>query len=151
MTVEGLVLFEAGYDGKNIRLDRSLAPFDRPGFAAGLMADIRRMFLQPAGDPSETGMLEDGASVCRYRRDDRTIDVIVFPDGGFQIEEYRKGRRFRSIHTGSVASKDSPSAGSEEVFPEHLRLQSHGRPGYVLDLSLLSVESLKNEVANEVM
>lgn len=46
MTVEGVVLLQASLD-KTLTVQRALPPFDREGFAAGLLADIRLMFMEP--------------------------------------------------------------------------------------------------------
>jgi hypothetical protein len=59
MTIEGLVLFDALFDGK-LTINRGVAPFDSREFAEGLMDDIRLIFFKPAGNAVDAGLTEDG-------------------------------------------------------------------------------------------
>jgi hypothetical protein len=97
MTPEGMVLFEAE-SAPGLTVRRAVAPFDRPGFARGLMDDVRMIFLAPAA-PSTPGAFQDGAMGCRYRRDDgRTLDTLWNPDGSRRVVCYdAAGRRIRQV------------------------------------------------------
>ena len=108
MTAEGVVLFEAE-SGDAALVRKSLPPFDRPGFAEGLMADVRMLFLPPAGAPSAAGIAPDGALVCRYRGPDGEIlDTVVTASGRREIHRYdADGRRIRT----AVLESGAPAAG----------------------------------------
>ena len=97
MTMEGLVLFDAAYDGR-LAIKRAVDPFDSKKFAAGLINDIRLIFFRPGGVPVESGRLKSGASVCRYRgADGWIVDVIARRDGSWEVNQY--DRRLREIRT----------------------------------------------------
>ena len=64
MTVEGLTLFAAVFKtGAEPEVRRAVPPFDRPGFARGLMADVRTIFVQP---PAETCFTENWRTIPRF-------------------------------------------------------------------------------------
>ena len=46
MTIEGLVLFEADFDGA-VTIQRAIPPLDKPGMAEGMLQDISLLFLHP--------------------------------------------------------------------------------------------------------
>jgi len=108
MTTEGVVLFEAeSSDATMVR--KSLPPFDRPGFAEGLMADVRMLFLPPAGPPFAAGAAPDGSLVCRYRRSNgETLDTVAAASGRRELHRYdTNGRRIRT----AILEKGAPAAG----------------------------------------
>ena len=55
MSVEGLVLCDATYDGKLVIL-RGIGPFSNPDMVMGMVRDIRFMLFAPAGVPAEIGL-----------------------------------------------------------------------------------------------
>ncbi len=132
MTVEGLVLFEA-LDAGNLEIRRALPPFDRPGFAAGLLADVRLVLLAPAGEAT-SGRTSDGRTVCRYAG--RQITDISADPGGWRLERFDAAGRLR--RTAILRT----STGS---LPQHITLQAHGPAGYRLNLKLISALRLPAE------
>ena len=75
MSLEGFVVFD-GEVNQGLTVHRALPPFDSPGFAEGLMADIRLIFFQPEG----TG---------RMRKTDGRLDRLP-------LQKPRRGcRRYR--------------------------------------------------------
>jgi hypothetical protein len=107
MTPEGMVLFEAE-SGPALAVHQSVPPFDRSGFARGLMTDVRMIFLAPPG-PAEQGRFKDGAAVCRYRRaEGGWLDAIWADDGNRRIVAYDSaGRRIREV----VMERGAPARG----------------------------------------
>lgn len=140
MTVEGFVLFQA-HMGKALRVDRAMPPFDREGFAGGMLADIQLMFLAPAAEAVATGQLaEDGfpeqRPVCRYTGNRGIItDVMPGADSRWQLRRYSpQGRLTRTV----VAENRGGQAG----FPGTLTLTAHGLAGYTLALKLVNAVHL---------
>ena len=135
MTVEGFVLFQAS-DAGNLEIRRALPPFDRPGFAAGLLADVRLVLLAPAGGAT-SGRTADGRAVCRYAcAGDQTTDIAAEP-GGWRLERFDAAGRLR--RTAILRT----STGN---LPQHISLQAHGAAGYRLNLKLISAACLPVEV-----
>lgn len=140
MTVEGFVLLQA-HMGKTLRVERAVYPFDREGFAAGMLADIRLMFLEPAAEHIQTGWpggqaAPDDKPVCRYTgKAGMTTDVR--PGSGWQINRYAsRGNLVRTV----VAE----SAGGQAGFPGRLRLRATGPAGYNLEMKLISAERIND-------
>lgn len=93
MTIEGLVVFDARYDGQLV-INRAVTPFDKEGFAAGLISDIQLIFFMPEGPLLETGNDQDGASVCRYQNPDgHIIDLVLDADHTWHIRQYNAQQR----------------------------------------------------------
>lgn len=133
MTVEGFVLFQA-HMGRTLQVTRAVPPFDRAGFAAGIVDDLRLMFIEPAGEPVQTGLLQGpaapaGEPVCRYRETDGSI-TDVRPGKQWRIGRYTpQGRLTRTV----MAEPDGGQAG----FPGCLRLRAPGPAGYTLEMKLI--------------
>jgi len=136
MTVEGFVLLQA-HMGKTLRVERAVSPFDREGFAAGMLADIRLMFLEPAAEHIQTGWpggqaAPDDKPVCRYTGK-AGITTDVRPGSGWQIRRYAaRGNLVRTV----VAEP----AGGQAGFPGRLRLRATGPAGYTLEMKLIGAE-----------
>ncbi|MBI9083725.1 MAG: hypothetical protein JEZ11_09010 [Desulfobacterales bacterium] len=131
MTVEGLVVFDARHDSQLV-VDRALPPFDRPGMAEGLVADLEMMFLPPRGRLLGSGHPPSGDPVCRYLAPDKTVsDVVLLPDGRWQLCRYDAAGRLNrtvSVPVGHGAAGRTPS---------RLQLTAHGIPGYRLTMDLI--------------
>jgi hypothetical protein len=137
MTAEGFVLFEAA-DAGRVQVRRAVPPFDRPGFAAGLLADVRLVLLAPKGTPT-AGRTADGQTVCRYRSaGGGTTDIAAEPEGWRLTCFDANGRRKRT------AIMQAPAAGGA---PERITLQAHGPAAYRLSLNLISATRLDSENA----
>jgi hypothetical protein len=135
MTVEGLVLFDARYDGRMV-IRRALPPFDSMTFARGLINDIKLIFFPPDGPLIGSGRSDDGAFICRYRTDSgMTVDIIIHEDHLWEIRQYdRDSRLIRSLETDPDSRG---SAGSQNPIPARLKLTAFGPFEYVLTLDLI--------------
>lgn len=140
MTIEGLVVFDAQYDQKVV-INRGISPFDSVDFAKNLMNDIRLIFFKPDGQLIESGMLNNGSYVCRYRNNDGTIvDVIINQDNTWIIRHYNN----RSCLTRTIRaySCGQPSSVNQKMIPGRLELTSHGPAEHSLVLELIKAELL---------
>ncbi len=132
LTIEGLVLFEARFDGR-IAVERALPPFDSPRFAEGLMGDISLMLFAPA-EPFAAAGMQKGEALCRYRGEVGTIDVIARSDGGFTVRRYGVSRSLmRELRFSSPDGRG---------ISNQIELVSGGVLGYTLRLELLKAERM---------
>ena len=128
-TTEGMTLFEATDNGK-LTVLHALPPFDQPGFAQGLMADVRAIFLRPPGSLS-CGMA-GSVPGCRFRDRDRTVDVALGDDGCRQIiSRTGAGVVTRTITTSNCTLRHGFR------LARCLVLKSREKGGYVLKMKLL--------------
>jgi len=134
MTVEGFVLFDARRH-RLLTVNRAVAPFDAPGFAEKIMADVSLIFSPPAGQLTEAGVLENGFIVCRYRDEaGLTTDVMANEDIGWAVHQYDDdGRMSRQVRAYVQAVGG---------IPERIELSHHQFPRYGLNLTLLQAEQL---------
>ncbi len=135
MTIEGLVLLEAQYDGE-LKVHRAVPPFDRPGVAEGMAADIRRLFLAPQSHRETAAIGEDGTNICRYHLLDNGVEEIILSRRGtatVHIYDQRL-RRSHSIDFESADKADRPAP--------KISLKAHGLAGYQLDLTLIEAQPL---------
>jgi hypothetical protein len=139
MTVDGFVLFSGGFDGE-LTVRRAVAPFDRPGFAQGLMDDLRLMFFAPRVPLCRTGEGLPRHRICRYCRPGRTTDIVVTPRNTRQIHLYTSRNRLdRSIEAADIVDINGT------LFARRMALENHGLLGYQLVLTLLEAVPLKDE------
>lgn len=132
MTLEGLVLFEASLENGHVSIQRAVPPFSSPAFAAGLMNDVRLIFLPPSGKLQEIGENQSGGQVCRYRSDNGIhIDLITDRHNGHRLVQYSSGNRIKRLLI--VSSRP----GSDARIPGHLTLIANGVMGYSLELELI--------------
>ncbi len=131
MTVEGFVLFKGRYDGI-LTVDRAIEPFDRPGFAEGLVEDLRLLFFAPQGILCRSGLIDPGERACRYCMPESVVDILVRFDQTQQIRYYDARKRLkRTIDISETTTADAiPLA-------QKLKLKRHGLLGYELNLTLL--------------
>lgn len=134
MTLEGFVLFEADDRGRVI-VKRAFGPFNDENFARGVVDDIRFLFVEPKGD-SVAGLFEDGSRGCRYRTArGRTVDLVEGPDGGWRMRQYdSRGYPMRTM---------TADASNDEGFSRRIVLQSDGRHGYRLTMTLVEAISIQ--------
>jgi hypothetical protein len=132
MTVEGLVLFEAGYADGALHVDRCIPPFDSPAFANGLTDDLNLLYFMP-DCAHAVGSLE-GRHTMRYKCADTTIDVIEEMNGSMKINKYDSNNLIRSINILSF---------NKEGIPDKLELTAHGFFGYSLYLELIGFEQIQ--------
>jgi len=143
MTVEGLTLFAARSPDKGpLEVVRALPPFDGRAFAEGLIADVRTLFLPPAGAVS-LGRLADGSELCRFIADQEITDVIPDQDGCFQLATYAPPASGADAprRTRTLVARGCRPAG-DSLIPGDATLTGHGPAGYTLKLHLLSAEPL---------
>jgi len=137
LTVEGFVLFSGRYNG-TLTIDRAIAPFDRPGFAQGLVGDLMLLFLAPQAPDLTTGHLENDAYVCRYGSQEKTTDIVFQDDGTWSVRQYTSNHRL-----ARTVEADEMTTVGDNVFAKHLVLKKHGAVGYRLELRLLEAVPLK--------
>lgn len=139
MTVEGFVLFSGRYDGA-LTVDRAVAPFDRPGFAQGLMDDLMLLFFAPRAPLCATGQVDPKDRICRYCQSNQTTDIVVTTQNTRQIRHYTSRNRLdRSIEAGDIIDVDGTP------FAQRMILTNHGMLGYQLVLKLLEAVPLKDD------
>ncbi len=138
MTVEGFVIFSGSWNGA-LTVDRALPPFDRPGFAEGLMTDLRLLFFDPQDPLLATGRLEQGDPVCRFGSAEYTIDIATKRDGSRVVRQYDSNHRL----TRSIMADPPPTA--QGAFSRRLVLKRPGIIGYQLELKLIEAIPLDEE------
>ena len=140
MTIEGLVLFSARYDGQ-LTVERAVKPFDKPGFAAGLMDDLILMFLAPQGR-GQVGRTTDGHAMCRYSDPDRGItDIIVRDSDHWMIRRYdTRGRLLRAV---SADRENNAQVAGRTGIAQHITLESRSGNHSRLELTLIDAVPLE--------
>lgn len=134
VTIEGVTLFEAaGGADEEVVVERAVPPFDRPGFAAGLLADVRSMFVAPPDRGVTFGHLPDGRPVCRYpAADGRVTDIAPPVDGRWLIREYDAGANLQTVIEGHL-DRQRGSA----VPASYLELDALPPADYTLKMKLI--------------
>ena len=139
MTLEGLVVFDALYDGK-IVINRGIPPFTSHNFANGMMSDLQLIFFQPEGRFIEVGVSDTGEWICRYQTDEETtVDVGIHFDNGWTIRRYHHYQLRRTIQ--AYLSHNSISLDKNNI-PERLELIAFGKHEYSLNLKLVEAEPM---------
>ena len=77
LTSEGFIVFEAEQVGDTLSVLKTVAPFDSPAFARGLMEDVTLLFLAPQGRPSKWGRRADGAALCEWENPDGSRKEVL--------------------------------------------------------------------------
>jgi hypothetical protein len=141
MTIEGLVVFDARYD-RQLVVDRAIPPFDSDDFAQGLIKDIQLIFFPPQGPLAETGILENGSSICRHQQPGgQIVDVIIGNGQDWELRQY--GRDLRLSRTVKAVYGKNDGASVPSGIPARLELTAHGHPGYTLTMDLLEAVQLE--------
>ncbi len=143
MTIEGFVLFAGAFDGQ-LTIERAVGPFERPGFAQGLMADLMLLYFRPQGLLYKTGRFSDGERVCRYLSQAKEFtDVIVRDNQTWTVLKYSSRKRLER----SIEARDVLKKGMDEDFPfaNYITMKRHGLLGYQLDLRLMEAIALSTD------
>lgn len=137
MTVEGFVLFAARFSD-TLTVHRAVPPFDKPGFADGMMQDIRTIFLQPQGKKM-VGSLPDTRSICRITDSSgQTTDILTNTNPCRQLNIYSPDRLLRSKISGHGCTVNL----NDTLIPKTLALTSLQMGGYSLKMTLISAEKI---------
>jgi hypothetical protein len=137
MTIEGLVLFEADFDGA-VTIQRAIPPLDKPGMAEGMLQDISLLFFAPEQPCVAAGLSKEAVWICRYPSTDRgRQDIILQPDGRWEIRRYSQSHHL--VRTIAPMSKEDLHA---DGLPSRVELTAHGLWGYRLRMHLLEAVSL---------
>lgn len=134
MSIEGLVLLDAVYDG-TLAINRGIGPLAKPDLVRGMLRDIRLILFRPAGAVEDAGVLRDGSRACRYRSGEGVIDVIIKEGGAIELISYDGS----SKAVRRVVFSDERKNG----VPATIRLTASGMFGYTLDLDLIEAEPLR--------
>jgi len=139
ITIEGLTLFEAVYHEDNsFEIRRAVPPFDKPGFAQGLMSDVRAIFQLPPGSNTQIGHLTDKIPVCRYIAANGKVTDILVTEDCLQINNYTPDL----VLARSISGRSCRKQGSL-LLPEHLELKTFAPTGYTLKMTLISADELQ--------
>ena len=139
MTIEGLVVFEADFEGA-VTIRRALPPLDKPGMAEGIVQDISLLFFAPEKPCITAGLSKDAAWICRYPYADRgQEDVVLQPGGLWEIRRYNRSHRL--MRTIAPMAREALHAGG---LPSRVVLKAHGLGGYELRMSLKEAVPLEN-------
>ncbi|OGQ96191.1 MAG: hypothetical protein A2521_12350 [Deltaproteobacteria bacterium RIFOXYD12_FULL_57_12] len=139
MTIEGFTLFEAAYSkDEGLEVRRAVPPFDKPAFAAGLLEDVRVIFLAPAAENVRYGWLTGNAPVCRYAGvDGRTTDILPAADDCWQIKTYTS----KSAMNRAIVGRSCQKRGNS-LIPEYIELRGFNQANYTLKMTLIQAENL---------
>jgi len=86
LTPEGFILFDAELSEGEIVVRNSVAPFDSPNFARGLMEDVSLLFLPPQAKPTAWGKEIDGTMICNWEDPDESrTEIMGSTDRGWRI------------------------------------------------------------------
>ena len=138
LTLEGLTLFSATEGGGTLQVRRALPPFDRPGFAQGLMADVRAIFVHPGTQSTlmTCGQNRPGTPICRYRdRQGQIVDLMPGATGCFVI------RTFPETHTKNttITGQDCRLKNNYRLA-RRLILDRQGPQPYTLEMTLIEAQ-----------
>ncbi len=139
MGVEGFVLFEAEQEGSGrVIVRRAMPPFDKTGFARGLMRDVQTLFVEPEYAERTLAENTEGELICRYTADNNQVtDVVMAQQGWNRINLYDT----QGMLQQSITALNYKEVTGENI-PERIQLTTSGTQGYTLKLQLLSAEKL---------
>jgi len=139
MGVEGFVLFEAEQEPSGrVLVRRAMPPFDKTGFAEGLMADVQTLFVEPEFTGRFIAKNMEDEIVCRYTAENSQVtDVVTARQGWDRIRRYDKEGMLQQ----TVVARQYREVAGEKI-PERIMLTALGVRGYSLRLQLLSAEKI---------
>ncbi len=139
MTIEGFTLFAARLTGR-LEVLRAVPPFNKPGFAAGLMNDVRAIFVRPPGRKVLYGRLRGVPDCCRViAADGRVTDIMPLANGCWRINTYSSNL----IKTRNIVARSCRTVDATRI-PGELELSVPGPTGYTLKMTLLSAEKIRS-------
>ncbi len=136
-TTEGMTLFAADAENGRLTVLQAVPPFDRPGFAKGLMADVRTIFVRPKPVMTTCGLLDGNQPCCRLQDNDGSLtDILPDKNGCWKIHARPAGHggKIRSI----VASNCTMRQGYR--LARSMTMTTSGQLGYTLKMRLISAE-----------
>lgn len=137
MTVEGFVLFAGRYAAGTLTVERAVSPFDRQGFAKGLLDDLILLFFKPDQPLLMSGIFTDGGRVTRFHSPEGEVtDVVVSGGDRYEIHKYSSGQSLeRSIEARGLVPLSETSTSA--AFAADLTLRRQGLLGYELHMRLV--------------
>ncbi len=135
-TIEGFTLFAARFTGR-LKVLRAVPPFNKPAFAAGLMNDVRAIFVRPAGKDVRYGRLGEYPDCCRIRAADGRVTDILPARNGWRINTYSR----ELIKTRTIVARSCRTVDAARI-PGEIDLTVPGPTGYTLKMTLLSAEKI---------
>jgi hypothetical protein len=141
LTLEGLLLFQAVHDGRQLQVTRALAPFDQPALAERMIADIRLVFVAPPAPPVAMGRDSAGRFTRRYTGPEGLVDVAREPaPDAFEIRRYdADGRLIRRVR---LTTCRPPGASGDTQVPCRITLEGLGAAAYHLEMDLVEAAPL---------
>ncbi len=144
MTIEGFTLFEARLTDR-LKVLRAVPPFDKPEFAAGLMNDVRAIFVRPSGKDVQYGRLREPPDCCRIiAADGRVTDIMPSANGCWRINTYSS----KLIKTRTIVARSCRAVGVA-LIPGEIDLTVPGPTGYTLKMTLLSAEKIRTAATTQ--
>jgi len=142
MTIEGLVLFDAICD-QELKINKSVPPFDSKEFASGLIEDIKLIFIKPNGEIAQSGYINDGSRVCRYRNNEaHIVDLYLNRDNTWVIKKYTSNNRLiRIVKTVSILKKQREQ---KSFIPQKIELIAYGKHTYSLRMDLIEAKQISD-------
>lgn len=137
LSPEGVSLFDGTLvndrvGGTALLVRRAVPPFDRPDFAAALMADVSSAYRAPVGQPQEIGTDASGSTVCRWTLPSReATDVLLGLEGPRTI------RTYRNLHLTREVRLSGPGP---DGFFSQVDMIVPGAGGYTLEMRLVDHE-----------
>ncbi|MBW1635650.1 MAG: hypothetical protein JRJ68_05175 [Deltaproteobacteria bacterium] len=139
ITVEGLTLFEAALSEDNdLKIRRSVPPFDNLRFAEGLMHDLQTLFLPPSAKHVKSGLTHGTNEVCRYiDSNGKVTDILPELDNCWQINIYNSNMTLNR----SITGRSCKDQGAGRI-PGYLELNSYGTNRYKLKMTLIRADKI---------
>ena len=136
VTAEGMVLFEAESGRGELKVNRSLPPFDSENFVKNMIEDIKLIFFPPEGKLHSKGNLSDGSTACRYLEENGDwIDVIENKSEGTQVKRYTPSGVLKRRILFNKTTKN---------FYQRIELQAYETFDYSLLMNLIESQPVKS-------
>ncbi len=136
-TTEGMTLFAAHSKNGRLKVLQAVPPFDKPGFAKGLMTDVRTIFVRPQSTTVTCGLLDGNQPCCRLQNNDGSLTDILPDDRGcwkIHARPVGQGGQIRSIVASNCTERQGYRLGRS------MTMTTSGQLGYTLKMRLISAE-----------